>query len=99
MWVRFFGAVLARCTCWASFELVALTGIPCDYQPYLVCRSGMVVVGGVMLTHQKGPGSAGSCEDWSELVSPARQTRTSTPQSVQPNSNCLTRSNPTNFMS
>jgi len=36
-----------------------------------------------------GPGSAGSREDCSGLVSRVRQMRTSTPQSAQPNSNCL----------
>ena len=48
-------------------------------------------------TKQIGPGLAGSCEDCSRLVSPARQARTSTPRSAQPNSNCSTGSNPTNF--
>src|SRR6218665_1717965 len=49
------------------------------------------------LKRQIGPGLADSCEDCSRLVSPARQTRTSTPQSAQPSSNCSTGSNPTNF--
>src|SRR6218665_832727 len=92
--------VLGLCTRCASLEPMTLTSTPCEQsakpQPSTVfCM--LVRQGGVMLTKQIGPGWADSCEDCSRLVSPARQTRTSTPQSAQPNSNCSTGSNPTNF--
>src|SRR6218665_1862405 len=91
-------AVLGLCTRCVSLEPMALTSNPCEQsarpQPSTASRM-LVRHGGVMLTKQIGPGWADSCEDCSRLVSPARQT--STPQSTQPNSNCSTGSNPTNF--
>src|SRR6218665_3513675 len=79
---------------------MALTSTPCEQSARLQPSTAScmpVQHGGVMLTKEIGPGLADSCEDCSRLVSPARQTQTSTPQSAQPNSNCSTGSNPRNF--
>ena len=92
--------LLGLCTRCASLEPMALTSTPCEQfaKPQPSTASCMLVGhGGVMLTKQIGLGWIDSCEDCSRLVSPARQTRTSTPLSDQPNSNSSTGSNPTNF--
>src|SRR6218665_2511291 len=90
--MSFSRAVLAPCTRYASLEQMALTSTPCEQSARLrpATASCMLVRhGGVLLTKQTGPRLAGSCEDCSSrLVSPARQRRTSTTQSAQPNSNC-----------
>src|SRR6218665_2874281 len=85
-----------------SFHMytMALTSTPCEQSARLQPSTASCMLvrhGGVMLTKQIGPGGADSCEDCLRVFSPTRQTRTSTPQSAQPNSNCSTGSNPTNF--
>src|SRR6218665_2538237 len=93
-------AVLGSCMRCTSLEPMALTSTPCEHSARLRPSTASCMPvwhGGVMLTKQIGPGLADSCEDCSRLVSPVWQTWTSTPQSVQPNSNCSTGSNPTNF--
>src|SRR6218665_291114 len=86
-------AVLGLCTRCASLEPMALTSTPCEQSATL----NRILYAGPAWWGYADEGWADSCEDCLRLVSPARQMRTSTPQSAQPNSNCSTGYNPTNF--